>query len=265
MTSPARTVHDGPVAQPARHRADERRLVGRVGRRGRRRAGAARARLRHQRLDPRADFVLRHFRAEADLRPADPRRQLPVRLQPRPSRALRAQHARSGAGLRRDAGPRPARPGLRRPADRAGRRRCSSAARRAAHRQGRRLFPRRRGAPKPWRRSMPSPPRSAPTREIEIPEAARARAAAYVITAAEGAALHLDRLRTRAGDFDPDVRDRLIAGALVPGSAVDAGAEVPPLVSRRRACAVRGGRCDPRAGDALRRAADRAEDLHAGR
>jgi 1-carboxybiuret hydrolase len=57
-------------------------------------------------------------------------------------------------------------------------------------------------------------------REIEIPEAARARAAAYVITTSEGAALHLDRLRRRADDFDPDVRDRLIAGALVPGSAV---------------------------------------------
>ena len=57
-------------------------------------------------------------------------------------------------------------------------------------------------------------------REIEIPEAARARAAAYVITTSEGAALHLDRLRARPEDFDPDVRDRLIAGALVPGSAV---------------------------------------------
>jgi aspartyl-tRNA(Asn)/glutamyl-tRNA(Gln) amidotransferase subunit A len=57
-------------------------------------------------------------------------------------------------------------------------------------------------------------------REIEIPEAARARAAAYVISTSEGAALHLDRLRTRPQDFDPDVRDRLIAGALVPGSAV---------------------------------------------
>jgi 1-carboxybiuret hydrolase len=52
------------------------------------------------------------------------------------------------------------------------------------------------------------------------PEAARARAAAYVITTSEGATLHLDRLRARAADFDPDVRDRLIAGALVPGSAV---------------------------------------------
>jgi len=57
-------------------------------------------------------------------------------------------------------------------------------------------------------------------REVEVPEAARARAAAYVITASEGAALHLDRLRQRAEDFDPDVRDRLIAGALIPAVAV---------------------------------------------
>ena len=33
----------------------------------------------------------------------------------------------------------------------------------------------------------------------------------------EGAALHLDRLRTQAQDFDPEVRDRLIAGAMLPG------------------------------------------------
>jgi aspartyl-tRNA(Asn)/glutamyl-tRNA(Gln) amidotransferase subunit A len=54
------------------------------------------------------------------------------------------------------------------------------------------------------------------TETVEIPEAARARAAAYVITTTEGAAMHLDRLRTRPADFDPDVRDRLIAGALLP-------------------------------------------------
>jgi aspartyl-tRNA(Asn)/glutamyl-tRNA(Gln) amidotransferase subunit A len=58
------------------------------------------------------------------------------------------------------------------------------------------------------------------TRGIEIPEAARARAAASVISATEGAALHLDRLRTRAADFDPTVRDRLLAGACVPASFV---------------------------------------------
>jgi 1-carboxybiuret hydrolase len=56
--------------------------------------------------------------------------------------------------------------------------------------------------------------------EIELPEAARARAAAYAITASEGGALHLDRLRARARDFDPAVRDRLIAGAMIPASVV---------------------------------------------
>lgn len=56
--------------------------------------------------------------------------------------------------------------------------------------------------------------------DIEIPEAARARAAAYVITTTEGPALHLDRLRTRPNDFDPAVRDRFIAGAMVPATLV---------------------------------------------
>jgi 1-carboxybiuret hydrolase len=59
------------------------------------------------------------------------------------------------------------------------------------------------------------------TRTVEIPEAARARAAAYVITACEGASLHLDRLRQRPGDFDPAVRDRLFAGAMIPAVLVD--------------------------------------------
>jgi aspartyl-tRNA(Asn)/glutamyl-tRNA(Gln) amidotransferase subunit A len=56
--------------------------------------------------------------------------------------------------------------------------------------------------------------------EIEIPEAARARAAAYIITTTEGAALHMDRLRKQPGDFDPAVRDRFIAGAMVPATYV---------------------------------------------
>jgi len=59
------------------------------------------------------------------------------------------------------------------------------------------------------------------SRVVEIPEAARARAAAYIITATEGASLHLDRLRKRPNDFDPVVRDRLIAGAMVPAVLVD--------------------------------------------
>src|SRR4051812_10770423 len=59
------------------------------------------------------------------------------------------------------------------------------------------------------------------TRVVEIPEAARARAAAYIITTTEGASLHLDRLRKRPNDFDPAVRDRLIAGAIIPAPYVD--------------------------------------------
>jgi aspartyl-tRNA(Asn)/glutamyl-tRNA(Gln) amidotransferase subunit A len=59
------------------------------------------------------------------------------------------------------------------------------------------------------------------SRTVEIPEAARARAAAYVITTTEGASLHLDRLRKRPGDFDPAVRDRLLAGAMIPAPLID--------------------------------------------
>ena len=59
------------------------------------------------------------------------------------------------------------------------------------------------------------------TQTVELPEVARARAAAYIISTTEGASLHLDRLRKRANDFDPAVRDRLIAGAMVPAPYVD--------------------------------------------
>ncbi|BAY09924.1 AtzE family amidohydrolase [Calothrix sp. NIES-2098] len=51
---------------------------------------------------------------------------------------------------------------------------------------------------------------------VTIPEAHRARAAAFVITASEGANLHLDKLRSRPQDFDPATRDRFLAGALIP-------------------------------------------------
>jgi AtzE family amidohydrolase len=59
------------------------------------------------------------------------------------------------------------------------------------------------------------------TKVVDVPEASRARAAAYVITTTEGASLHLDRLRERPNDFDPAVRDRLMAGAMVPAPLVD--------------------------------------------
>ncbi|WP_299470799.1 AtzE family amidohydrolase [uncultured Roseibium sp.] len=54
------------------------------------------------------------------------------------------------------------------------------------------------------------------TTEIDIPEAARARASAYVITVAEGASLHLDRITKRPWNYDPDTRDRFLSGTMVP-------------------------------------------------
>ncbi|MBW4486547.1 MAG: AtzE family amidohydrolase [Trichocoleus desertorum ATA4-8-CV12] len=54
------------------------------------------------------------------------------------------------------------------------------------------------------------------TQRVTIPEAHRARAAAFVITAAEGANFHWANLRSRSQDFDPATRDRFLAGALIP-------------------------------------------------
>jgi AtzE family amidohydrolase len=60
----------------------------------------------------------------------------------------------------------------------------------------------------------------AATHTIELPGSEAARASAYLITMVEGAALHADRLRERADEFDAEVRDRLIAGAMLPGAWV---------------------------------------------
>ena len=54
--------------------------------------------------------------------------------------------------------------------------------------------------------------------EVLIPEAARARAAAFVITATEGSQLHLANLRKRPDDFEPLIRDRFIANAMTPAA-----------------------------------------------
>jgi aspartyl-tRNA(Asn)/glutamyl-tRNA(Gln) amidotransferase subunit A len=58
------------------------------------------------------------------------------------------------------------------------------------------------------------------TASATLDEAERARAAAFCITAAEGGSLHLPDLQTRAGDFDPATRDRLMAGALLPAAVI---------------------------------------------
>ncbi len=58
------------------------------------------------------------------------------------------------------------------------------------------------------------------TRRVTIPDAAVGRAAAFLITMAEGANLHLPDLRSRAAVFDPGTRDRFLAGALLPAAWV---------------------------------------------
>ena len=51
---------------------------------------------------------------------------------------------------------------------------------------------------------------------VNLPDIARARSAAFLITAAEGGRLHRRALARDALAFDPAVRDRLLAGALIP-------------------------------------------------
>ncbi|MDB5395653.1 MAG: amidase [Rhodospirillales bacterium] len=55
---------------------------------------------------------------------------------------------------------------------------------------------------------------------VTISGADVARAAAFCISAAEGANNHLSDLRKRPQDFDPATRDRLLAGALVPAAVI---------------------------------------------
>ena len=56
--------------------------------------------------------------------------------------------------------------------------------------------------------------------DVELPESDRARSAAFCITAAESGTLHLPALRTRAAEYDPATRERLLAGALLPAAVV---------------------------------------------
>ena len=67
----------------------------------------------------------------------------------------------------------------------------------------------------------------------EWPEAEAGRGAAFLITAAEGGALHLDDLRHRYEAMEPHSRSRFLAGALVPAAWVHRAHRV------RRACLER--------------------------
>lgn len=56
--------------------------------------------------------------------------------------------------------------------------------------------------------------------KVILPEVARARSAAYLITASEGANMHHAHLRDHLADFDPHTRPRLVAGAMIPADWV---------------------------------------------
>jgi amidase/aspartyl-tRNA(Asn)/glutamyl-tRNA(Gln) amidotransferase subunit A len=56
--------------------------------------------------------------------------------------------------------------------------------------------------------------------QADWPDAALGRGAAFLITAAEGGALHLDDLRRRYEAMEPHSRSRFLAGALVPAAWV---------------------------------------------
>ena len=56
------------------------------------------------------------------------------------------------------------------------------------------------------------------TAQVSWPDAALARAAAFIVTASEGGQLHLDHLRTQAHDLEPLSVDRFMAGALQPAA-----------------------------------------------
>lgn len=56
------------------------------------------------------------------------------------------------------------------------------------------------------------------TNTITVNGVEEGRAAAFIITNCESARLHLPNLRSRPEDFDPDTRDRFLAGAMLPAS-----------------------------------------------
>lgn len=66
-------------------------------------------------------------------------------------------------------------------------------------------------------------------RDVELPGAQAARAAAFAMSASEGGRLHFDDLAARALDYDPAVRDRLLAGALLPDDVADAARRYRPV------------------------------------
>ncbi|CAB3703955.1 AtzE family amidohydrolase [Achromobacter piechaudii] len=67
---------------------------------------------------------------------------------------------------------------------------------------------------------------------VDLPGATQARAAAFIITAAEGGALHRRKLVTHYDYYEPYSRDRLVAGSLVPAAWVQQAQRIRHRVYR---------------------------------
>jgi Asp-tRNA(Asn)/Glu-tRNA(Gln) amidotransferase A subunit family amidase len=120
--------------------------------------------------------------------------------------------------LRRAAVARPAGPGLPRDADRAGDAVAGARRRRPAHRSLLGGYFHDNATPPAREAARTAAAALGTTEMVEWPDPALARAAAFITSASEGGALHLDDLRTRADDFEPLSVDRFIAGALQPAA-----------------------------------------------
>ena len=70
---------------------------------------------------------------------------------------------------------------------------------------------------------------------VELQGAEVARSAAFCLTAYEGARFHMTNLKTRARDFDPAVRDRLLGGALLPDAVADQAHRFRPIFQKQAA------------------------------
>ena len=66
-------------------------------------------------------------------------------------------------------------------------------------------------------------------RTVSLPSAEAARSAAFLISAGEAGAFHLPTLRASAMAYDPAVRDRLIAGALLPAALLAKAQQFQPV------------------------------------
>ena len=147
-------------------------------------------------------------------------RTFPVRRKPRSRRPVRALGGRSRARLRRHAWTRSRRSGVRRPAGRAGGAAARTRRGRPAHRNRRRLFPQEYVPGSAYRRGSrgDGAARSNAKSSFQKPNEHAQRPSSLPPPKAR-ACISIGCGRGRS-DFDPVVRDRLIAGAMIPASLV---------------------------------------------